>query len=149
MHKRKIWRWSSLFDSDLFGELILVSERGVLEIGLKSWVVITDLSDAVSEAFTFTDRKECEVVVLSTFIVAGVLHICEESCKHVHTFSLDVICIERISIEMCSSLIISLFRHKKIGWKWSSLRTGLLKVFSSKFSCGEERFEICHIFLIN
>ena len=149
MHKRKIWRWSSLFDSDLFGELILVSEGGVLEIGLKSWVVITDLSDAVSEAFTFADRKECEVVVLSTFIVAGVLHICEESCKHVHTFSLDVICIERISIEMCSSLIISLFRHKKIGWKWSSLRTGLLKVFSSKFSCGEERFEICHIFLIN
>ena len=133
----------------LLHEARSLAGRGILEIGFKSWVVITDLSDAVSEAFTFTDRKECEVVVLSTFIVAGVLHICEESCKHVHTFSLDVICIERISIEMCSSLIISLFRHKKIGWKWSSLRTGLLKVFSSKFSCGEERFEICHIFLIN
>ena len=80
MHERKIWSGSSLFDSDLFCEIILVSEGGVPEIGLKSWVVITDLSDAVSEAFTFTDRKECEVVVLSTFIEAGVLHISEESC---------------------------------------------------------------------
>ena len=149
MHKWKIWRWSSLFGSDLFGEIVLVSEWGVLEIGLKSWVEITGLSDAVSEAFTFTDRKECEVVVLSTFIEAGVLHICEESCKHVHTFSLDVICIERISIEMCSSLMSFILIQKKMGWKWCSLNLGFFKVFCSKFSCGEERFEICHIFLFN
>ena len=138
MHKRKIWSWSSLFGSDLFSKLILVSERGVLEIGLKSWIIVADLGDAVSEAFTFTDRKECEVVVLSTFIEAGVLHICEETCKHVHTFSLDVIGIERIGIEVCSSLL-SFFRiDSKLRWKWSSLVLRLLKVFCSKFSSGEE-----------
>ena len=138
MSKRKIWSWSSLFGSDLFSELVLVSERGVLEIGLKSWIEVADLGDAVSEAFTFTDRKECEVVVLGTFIEAGVLHIREESCKHVHTFSLDVVGIEWIGIKVCSHSLLSFRVDSKLRWCWISPTLRLLKVFCSKFSRGEE-----------
>ena len=84
----------------------MLSEGGVLEVADQRWVEVTELGQAVSEAFALGDRHERQIVVLSALLVASIMSLLVERCQEGAFLPGEVV--------LCQRVVLSFLNTKKL-----------------------------------